>query len=231
MFNFKEIIQDKCIEIQNNLRKYIKTEDTFNIDSIKAVAGVDIAYWKEDNKEKAVCCIVVIDINTHQILERQQVYGEVTLPYIPSCLSFREIPLILEVLKKVKSNIDILMLDGNGMLHPRHMGLATHISFYVNKPTIGVAKTYYKVNGQDFITPDNIEGSSTNIEIEGRIVARALRTHKNVKPIFVSIGNRISLDTAVNICMQVVDKNSHIPIPTRLADIDTHTYRNIGRGI
>ena len=231
MIDFKEISQDKCIEIQNNLRKYIKTEDTFNIDSIKAVAGVDIAYWKEDNKEKAVCCIVVIDINTHQILERQQVYGEVTLPYIPSCLSFREIPLILEVLKKVKSNIDILMLDGNGMLHPRHMGLATHISFYVNKPTIGIAKTYYKVNGQDFITPDNIEGSSTDIEIEGRIVARALRTHKNVKPIFVSIGNRISLDTAVNICMLVVDKNSHIPIPTRLADIDTHTYRNIGRGI
>ena len=222
MIDFKEISQDKCIEIQNNLRKYIKTEDTFNIDSIKAVAGVDIAYWKEDNKEKAVCCIVVIDINTHQILERQQVYGEVTLPYIPSCLSFREIPLILEVLKKVKSNIDILMLDGNGMLHPRHMGLATHISFYVNKPTIGIAKTYYKVNGQDFITPDNIEG---------RIVARALRTHKNVKPIFVSIGNRISLDTAVNICMLVVDKNSHIPIPTRLADIDTHTYRNIDRGI
>lgn len=72
MIDFKEISQNKCIEIQNNLRKYIKTEDTFNIDSIKAVAGVDIAYWKEDNKEKAVCCIVVIDINTHQIYSMRQ---------------------------------------------------------------------------------------------------------------------------------------------------------------
>lgn len=224
--NFRGIKQSECINIQTSLRKKINMNNTFNINNIKTIVGLDSAYWKEGNKEKAVCCAVVIDIDSHEVIETEHVFGEVTFPYIPGCLSFREIPLILKVMDKLKSSVDIVMLDGNGMLHPRHMGLATHISFYINKPTIGVAKTYYKVNQRDFDMPKNIAGAYSNIEVDNLVVARALRTHENVKPVFVSVGNNIDLDTSTDITLRVVGKESHIPIPTRLADIETHLWRN-----
>lgn len=223
--------QSECINMQTSLKKYIKTENTFDINKLKTIAGVDIAYWKEGSIEKAVCCIVVLDINTLSIIERQHLLGEITFDYIPGCLAFREIPLIRETVKLLKTNVDIYMLDGNGMLHPRQMGLATHISFYLNKPTIGVAKTYYKVNNTEYIEPGNNIGDTTNIILNGQVVGRALRTHKNVKPVFVSIGNNIDIDTATKIALNTTDKNSHIPVPTRLADLDTHTWRTAYKGV
>lgn len=173
-----------------------------------------------------MCCIVVLDMQTLNIIEQQHLLGEVAFDYIPGCLAFREIPLIIETVKLLKTNVDIYILDGNGMLHLRQMGLATHISFYLNKPTIGVAKTYYKVNDIEYIEPSNNVGDTTNIILNGQVVGRALRTHKNVKPVFVSIGNNIDIDTATKIALSTTNKNSHIPVPTRLADLDTHTWRN-----
>ena len=118
------------------------------------------------------------------------------------------------------------MFDGNGYLHPRHMGIATHASFYLNTPTIGVAKTYYRVEKNlDYIEPDFSSGSYTDIVYNNEVYGRVLRTHDNVRPVFVSIGNNISLDTAVMLTMDMVDSESRIPIPTRLADLETHKER------
>ena len=145
---------------------------------------------------------------------------------MPGFLAFRELPLILKTTELLESSPDLFIFDGNGYLHPRHMGIATHASFYLNKPTVGIAKTYFRADKKtDYTEPENEAGSYTDIVINGEIYGRALRTHKNVKPVFVSVGNCISLDTACALAMQLTDRESHIPIPTRLADLETHIER------
>ena len=195
----------KFAQIQENFRNKLSLENNFNISDLKTVAGVDLAYWNRDDKEFAVCCIVVIDMDTHEIIEKKYFSGEITVPYIPSFLAFRELPLVLETVKLLENTPDIYMFDGNGYLHPRNMGIASHASFYLNKPTIGVAKTYFRVDKKtDFIFPENTAGSFTDIVIDGKVYGRTLRTHDNVKPVF---------------------------IPTRYADLETHVMREKLSGI
>ena len=139
------------IEIQKDLSTQI------NLSSEKiafqTVAGVDLAYWTEETVEYAVCCIVVLEQGTMKVLESKYTFGKVEVPYIPDCLAFRELPLILETVRKLEIQPDLYMFDGNGYLHPRHMGIATHASFYLNKPTIGVAKSYYKIENARYQEP------------------------------------------------------------------------------
>lgn len=213
-------------KIQNELGEKISLEDSFDINDIKTVAGVDLAYWKEGEEEHAVCCIVVIDRSSHEIIEKKQFGGKIEVPYMPGFLAFRELPLVLKTVEKLETQPDIYVFDGNGYLHPRHMGIATHASFHLNKPTIGIAKTYFRVDKKtDYTDPENESGSFTDIVIDGEVYGRALRTHKDVKPVFISVGNNISLDTACALAMELTDKESHIPLPTRLADLETHVAR------
>lgn len=219
-------MQEKFLKKQNELRDKIITYDNYDKNSLRLVAGVDLAYWKNGNNEYAVCCIVVIDIDTHEVIEKKHFSGRIEVPYLPGFLAFRELPLILETAKLLENVPDIYIFDGNGYLHPRHMGIATHSSFYLNKPTIGIAKTYFRVDKKtDYTEPDNEAGSFTDIIIDGEVYGRALRTHKDVKPVFISIGNNISLDTACSLALKLTDKESHIPIPTRFADLETHIER------
>lgn len=219
--------EQEFLDIQNSFREKINLTDSFKIDDIKTVAGVDLAYWTKDGQEYAVCCIVVVDFVTHEVLEKQQYSGKIEVPYIAGFLAFRELPLILETVKKLAIKPDLFMFDGNGFLHPRHMGIATHASFYLNKATVGVAKSYYRVReGLDYSEPDISAGSFTDIVCDGEVYGRVLRTHDGVRPVFVSAGNFISLDTATEITMKLVGKDSHIPVPTRLADLETHTARS-----
>jgi len=214
----------EAILIQNELSRKIVLSAN-GITSVESVAGVDLAYWKVGDEEYAVCCIVVLDERTKRTIESKYSFGKVEVPYIPGCLAFRELPLILETVKKLDTIPDLYMFDGNGYLHPRHMGIATHASFYLNKPTIGVAKSYYKIDDVDFVMPVNEKNAYTDIIISGEIYGRALRTVKDVRPIFISAGNYIDLDTTMKIVCDFVDKESHIPLPTRLADIETHKMR------
>lgn len=95
--------------------------------------------------------------------------GEIKVPYIPGFLAFRELPLVIEALKKLVVEPDIFIFDGNGYLHFNHMGIATHAAFFLDKPTIGVAKSYLRVNGVDFDMPDNEKGSYTDIIINEEV--------------------------------------------------------------
>ena len=105
------------------------------------------------------------------------------------------------------------------------MGLATHASFYLKAPTMGIAKRYFQVEGAQYCIPENMAGSYTDIIKEQKILGRAIRTHTNVKPIFASVGNYIDIDTVTKLALQLTDKESHIPIPTRYADLETHKRR------
>ena len=217
---------DVAVSIQSKLTCKIKSFGC-NVETIKTIAGVDLAYWKKGTKEYAVCCIVVLEKESKCITESKFSFGEVNVPYIPGCLAFRELPLILETTQKLNLAPDLYMFDGNGYLHPRHMGIATHASFFLNKPTIGVAKNYYKIKDVEYSMPSNEKFAYTDIVVDGEIYGRVLRTMEDVRPIFLSIGNYIDLDSATKLVCELTNDESHIPIPTRLADIETHKMREI----
>lgn len=221
----KNSIEEEYIEMQYRLQKQIDFQNAINTLLIQKVAGVDISYWNKNNTEYAACCIVVLNYVTKEVVEKKYVVEKVEVPYIPGCLAFREIPIFLKTYEKVDTDVDILFFDGNGYLHPRHMGLATHAGIIINKPTVGIAKSYLKINNTEFCMPDIKKFAYTDIIIDNEIYGRVLRTHSGVKPIFLSIGNKIDLDTAMQVTNTLVTKDSHIPLPTRLADIMTHEIR------
>ena len=218
-------MQEEFLKIQNELKSQITCEDSFQMQNLKTVAGVDLAYWKQDNQEFAVCCIVVLDYQTGEVIEKQQFHDAVKVPYMPGFLAFRELPLILETVKLLQNQPDLYIFDGNGYLHPRHMGSASHAGLLLQKPSVGVAKTYYRVFDAEYTEPEQSAGSYSDIVINGEVYGRVLRTHENVKPVFLSVGTGISLDTATEIIQHFVTKESHIPAPTRLADLETHLAR------
>lgn len=193
---------------------------------LNLIAGVDLAYFECEGEQRAVCSIVVIDYKTKQVVEQVSLCGKVEMEYIPGFLAFREIPLFLQTNELLTSKVDLYVFDGNGYLHPRHMGLATHAGIVLNKPSIGVAKTYYKINDVNYTMPDDKEGAFTDIVIDGEVYGRAVRTIKSVKPIFVSVGNKCDIESATKLALSLTGKESHIPLPTRLADNLTHIERN-----
>ena len=223
--NKKHEREDFFIAEQMKLATQIDLTNHVDISCLKYVAGVDLAYWKEDSTEYAVCCIVVFDYLTKEIVEKKHCMGKIEVPYIPGCLAFREVDLVLETVRLLEHSVELYVFDGNGYLHPRHMGLATHAGILVGVPTIGVAKSYYKVENVDYIEPENQVFAYEDIVINGEVYGRVLRTHKNVRPIFLSVGNLIDMETAMEVTKYFVTKESHIPMPTRCADIMTHEMR------
>lgn len=215
--------------IQEQLLSKVSLKNNFKKEEIKHVAGVDIAYWTEEGIDYGVCCVVVFDYSTKEIVEEVSHVANITFPYMSGFLAFRELLLVLETVKKLTIQPDVYMFDGNGYLHNRHMGIATHASFDLGKPTIGVAKTYLKINDVDFIMPENQVGAYTDIVINNEVYGRTLRTRENVKPIFVSCGNWIDLETAMEITMYFIEKDSRLPITTRFADLATHEARRVKR--
>lgn len=222
-FNLKS--EDEFIEIQKALVKKVKLENSFLEKDIKLVAGVDLSYWTQNDKQYGVCCIVVVNYKTKKALKTVYSIGEIKTPYITGFLAFRELPLFIETVKKLSYEPDIFIFDGNGYLHYKHMGIATHASFFINKPTIGVAKSYLKIDNNEYEMPDKKPFAFTDIVIDGEVYGRALRTKEDIKPIFISCGNYININTATEIIINLIGKESRVPIPTRLADLETHNLR------
>lgn len=212
-------------QIQRELVTRIHLQNSFNMEDVRLVAGVDLAYWEDGDRTLAVCCISVVDYTTHEIVETKSLQDEIKVPYIAGYLSFRELPLILDTFKLLENDPDLVMFDGNGYLHPRHMGIATHASFYLNKPTIGIAKSYLRIQDTDYEMPASESGAFTDIVINGEVYGRALRTHAEVKPIFVSCGNGIDIDTSTEVTLALINKESRLPIPVRQADLETKKHR------
>lgn len=221
-----DALQQAFAAEQNELSRQIVLTDSRDFSAVQTVSGVDLAYWNTpEGKEHAVCCIVVLDMQTKRVLETVSADGEITVPYCPGYLAFRELPLVQQAAKKLTVPPELYVFDGNGCLHPRHMGIASHAALLLGKPAFGIAKTYYRVHDTDYTEPAPEAGSFTDIVIGGEIYGRALRTHDNVKPVFVSVGSGISLDTATALALRLTDRESRIPLPTRLADLETHTAR------
>lgn len=197
--------------------------------SLRYVGGVDLSFWKKD---PTVACgaIVVLDMNTMSLVYEDFKIVHLNLPYIPGFLAFRESPALLELIEKLAKERpevypQVLMVDGNGILHPRGFGLASHIGVLADIPTIGIAKNLHHVDGlcrkslqMSLESSEDIKDVTSLVGNSGQILGMALRSHQGcTKPIFVSIGHRISLPTAVDLVHRCC--KYRIPEPVRQADI------------
>jgi len=182
-------------------KKIIK-KDGFK--DFNTIGGIDLTFIKNKDKTIGIGALVILDKDKNKIYEH--IYKDyVDFPYIPGFLSYREFPIMEKLVNTSKVLPDIYMIDGNGMLHPRFCGLASHFGVKLDKISFGVAKK---------LLIGDID-KENNIILNKIIVGKALKTKKNVKPIYVSIGHKISLESAVNITLHF--SKYRIPEPTRLA--------------
>ena len=185
---------------------------------ISLVAGVDVAYFDCS----AVGAVAVLDYVSHQLVESQTVIVPVKMPYIPTLLSFREIPPVVAAIRRLNSEPDVFLADGQGLAHPYGCGFASHLGLVLKKATIGVAKS--RLVGE----PKEIDGKEVLV-YGGRIVSIVLKTKPNAKPVFVSVGHLISLETAVKI-VEHFTRNSKLPEPLLIAHELATNKRNEVRG-
>ncbi|MEO0258516.1 MAG: deoxyribonuclease V [candidate division WOR-3 bacterium] len=200
---------EETIELQQRLRKNLILKDDF--DKINYIGGVDTSV----HDQNILGVIVVIEYKTFNLVEISYGLLAINFPYIPGFLSFREGPSILEAWKKLKFKPDLLIFDGQGIAHPRGFGIASHVGLVLNVPSIGCAKSLLV---GEYKEPSKKKGSFEYIVFKGQKVGAVVRTKDNVKPVFVSPGHRISLETSINIVLKTAT-NYRIPEPVRLAHI------------
>ena len=179
------------------------------------IAGLDCAFSK-DSKE-IIAAVVVLKLPDFAIVETVSAVRKVTFPYIPGLLSFREAPVCIAAVEKLKSKPDVFMIDGQGIAHPRRLGLATHLGLFFDKPTIGCAKS--RLIGV-YEEPGLEKGAHAllkdTLSRQYETIGAVLRTRTKVKPVFVSVGNKCLLKEAIEITLACAVKY-RLPEPTRLA--------------
>lgn len=196
--------------MQQALREKLRIADDFG--ALRQVAGVDVGYNLKTGMSRA--SIVVLDWPTLELREQRVVEEPTTFPYIPGLLSFREIPVILSALRHLQSTPDALMLDGQGIAHPRRMGIAAHLGVLLDMPAIGVAKS--RLTGT-YAEPALHKGAMEPLMDKGARIGTVLRSRDNVRPLFISPGHRVGVETAVEWVLHSLTRY-RLPEPTRLAD-------------
>ena len=201
----------EAVTLQKELRDRVVSKNGFK--KIKTIAGADLAILK--SQKKLVCGIVVFSYPELEEIERAWEVVDEKFPYIPGLLAFREAPAIIKTYSNLKVKPDVLILDGQGAAHPRGFGIACHVGVLLDIPTIGIAKK--KLYGQ-YDEPEKNPGSYEYLTSKtGDQIGAVLRARENTKPVFVSIGNKVDLSTAINIANNCSD-GYRIPRPTRIAD-------------
>lgn len=200
----------QAIQIQRTLSKKVITRD--DLGKIQFIAGIDVGF--EENGKIAKAAITVLHFPELILVKQAIARRKTSFPYIPGLLSFREVPAILDGLEKIQHPIHLLICDGQGIAHPRYFGIACHLGVLTGLPSIGVGKS--RLIGVHK-TVHNERGAWTPLEYQQRSLGAVLRTRVNVKPVYVSIGHKISLETALQWTMACTTRYK-LPEPIRLAD-------------
>ena len=193
-------------------------------DKPQTIAGIDCALSRD--KQRIIAVAIVLELQTPQkslwgsaeypifeVIETANAIGKLTFPYIPGLLSFRESPVCITAVEKLKTEPDAFLIDGQGVAHPRRLGLASHLGLFFDKPTIGCAKS--RLTGT-YEEPASEKGEFSQLKDGDETIGAVVRTRTNVKPVFVSVGNKCLLEDAIKITLVCTTKY-RIPEPTRLA--------------
>jgi deoxyribonuclease V len=207
----------EAIELQKRLRERVRVLPLKK--KIETVAGADISFNKFDPVVYAG--VVVLRLPSLEVVEEVGVVSETKFPYVPGLLSFRESPSVLEAWAKLKTEPDAVMFDGQGIAHPRRVGIASHVGLIIERPTFGCAKSV--LTGR-FEEPGEDRGSWTPLVDKGETVGAAVRTKTRVQPIFVSPGHLIDLAGAIDLTL-ACDGGYRQPEPTRRAHLLVNALR------
>lgn len=205
-----DINERDALALQQSLSKQVVTHDTLGV--VRWIAGVDVAYSKDS--DTLVAAIVVLCADTLNVVETVIEASQARFPYIPGLFSFRELPPIVRAFENLTHNPDLVVCDGQGYAHPRRFGLACHLGVIFDLPSIGCGKTRL-VGVSD--EPKISRGAREPLIEQGEVVGSVLRTQDNVKPVYVSIGHRLSLETACDWVLRLSPKY-RLPETTRQSD-------------
>ena len=196
-------------ELQNRLALEVRRKGS--VVEPRFIAGVDVSSQK--SRGVGTAAVVVLEYPSLETVEAKTVQGEVEFPYVPGLLSFREAPLILKACEQLIHTPDLIIVDGQGIAHPRRLGIAAHLGLFFDIPTIGCAKS--RLCGEHD-TPDIQPGSHEELIDNNETIGVALRTKFNTNPVYISIGNKISLEEAIFWIMRCC-RGYRLPEPVRLA--------------
>jgi deoxyribonuclease V len=207
-FPFPQTVAE-AVELQLRLREQVR-EEPLDIGSIRLVAGADVSF--ERSGSEAWAGIVVLRLEDLQVVDRTVVHTSVHFPYVPGLLSFRESPPLLEVWAQLRTKPDVLLCDAHGRAHPRRFGMACHFGLLVNTPTIGCAKSLL-CGEVETMSP---MGDWFPVHYGAELIGAALCTQPHARPVYVSVGHRVDLPSAIEVVRRCVRKH-RIPEPLRLA--------------
>ena len=215
----------EAARIQLRLRSRFEPADRFS--RIERVAGADVAL--DLRRNIAIAGAVVFQFPEMIEVERVWAKRRLTFPYVPGLLSFREIPVLLRVFARLRHTPDLIFYDGHGYAHPRRFGIACHLGLVLDCPTIGCAKSVLVGIPEE---PGNEPGSWAPLTDEGETIAAVLRTREGTRPVYISQGHRVSLESAIRFARAVTD-GFRIPRPTREADhfVEQVKRNQSGRGV
>ncbi len=177
----------------------------------RLIAGADVAILKRSNE--LLAGIVIWDLQDTKVIEQVVVRSPAAFPYVPGLLSFREAPAVLEAFSRLTHTPDIAMFDGQGIAHPRRLGLASHLGIVLDIPSVGCAKS--RLIG-DYEEPDKERGHWSDLTDHDELIGAVLRTRTSVKPLYISVGHRADLPSAIDLVLRCAIKY-RLPEPTRLA--------------
>jgi deoxyribonuclease V len=186
---------------------------------VERVAGADVSYRRSGRQLHAA--VVVLDYGSMAVLETATASGEVAFPYIPGLLSFRELPFLLQAFQKLETVPHAILADGQGIAHPRRLGLASHLGLWLDLPTIGCAKSRLCGEHEE---PGLKRGDWTPLCVDGGILGRVVRTKDNVRPLYLSPGHKIDLQSATDIVVHCC-RGYRLPEPTRHAHLLSNRVR------
>ncbi len=209
IISYENITPEEAVALQKELRHQLQIQPLQK--EVTTIAGADISFNKYSTTVYAG--IVVMHFPSLQVIETSGITDETTFPYIPGLLAFREVPALSKAWEGLNTKPDLLVLDGHGIAHPRRMGIAAHFGVAMQTPTMGCAKSL--LTGK-YIEPGMEAGSVTDLFQKNELIGKVLRTKKNVKPVFISPGNLITMDESLELIKHCVGKY-RIPEPTRLA--------------
>ncbi len=196
-------------ELQEQLRGRVETVD--RLGEVRLVAGIDVGF--EANNTVTRAAVAVLSYPELTLVEQAIARRPTSFPYVPGLLSFREIPAVLDALAKIQARPDLLLCDGQGIAHPRRLGIACHLGILCDVPAIGVAKS--RLVGEFGNLPDQ-RGAWVPLRDKGEIIGAVLRTRRGVRPLYISPGHRIGLTTALSYVLACTPRY-RLPETTRWA--------------
>ena len=206
-----QLSPSQALDVQRRLAAQVSRSG--EVTAPQFIAGVDIAVGRAQGT--ATGAVVVLKYPELKLVETKVVNGKLDFPYIPGLLSFRESPLTLAACERLAITPDLILVDGQGIAHPRRIGLASHLGLFLDTPTVGCAKSL--LCGRHEV-PGDKPGSYAEVVDEGEIIGVALRTKLGVKPVYVSIGHKVDLQTAIYWALECCC-GYRLPEPTRLAHL------------